>query len=295
MILYRDRAAAVLYEVLMTLDKQYKFLLPLNICPIVPDTFLKAGVKFKFIDINLNSLCMDENLAIEAIKNDNLIGGVLFVNTFGLDIDTESFYKTIKYINRDIFIIDDQCLSVPDFNCEVDNSYASLRLFSSGYSKYVDLGYGGFGFLKNSQFTNVMNDNSNDSEFIKYRENIENKIPLMTQHKLKINLIYRQGIPNEFHLGEAFEKWRFSILTDNKEALLEKIFMEKGLFASSHFAPIDNKYTDKPIQISNAKEISSRIINLFNDYRFSEEKAHKTVKVIRNFLKTSEPSINSNN
>ena len=94
MILFRDRATTVLFEVLSTLDKNSKFLLPLNICPIVPETFLKADIKFDFIDINLNTLCMDEVLALEAIKNDSSISGILFVKTFGIDL--ESFRHQIE-------------------------------------------------------------------------------------------------------------------------------------------------------------------------------------------------------
>ena len=147
MILFRDRASTVLYDVLMTLNKSIKFLLPLNICPIVPDTFIKAKIEFEFVDIDIDTLCMDEGLALEAIKNDSSIGGILFVKTFGIEIDSEVFYKKIKQINRDIFIIDDQCLSMQNFDFDIDSSFASLTLFSTGYSKYVDIGYGGFGFL----------------------------------------------------------------------------------------------------------------------------------------------------
>ena len=160
MILFRDRAATVMYEVLETLDKSKKFLLPLNICPIVPDTFLKANIKFKFIDININTLCMDEDLALEAIRSDSSIGGVLLVKTFGIKVDSEVFYQKIKDINPEIFIIDDQCPSVQNFDFDIDNSFASLTLFSSGYSKYVDIGYGGFGFLKDEEFKDRFKDDS---------------------------------------------------------------------------------------------------------------------------------------
>ena len=166
MILFRDRAAIVLYQVLMTLSKSKKFLLPLNICPIVPDTFLRANIKFEFIDINIDTLCMDENLALEAIKNNSSIGGVLFVKTFGIEIDSEVFYQKVKHTNPDIFIIDDQCLSVQDFGFDIDNSLASLTLFSSGYSKYVDIGHGGFGFLKDDGFKRVFQDDSKSENFL---------------------------------------------------------------------------------------------------------------------------------
>ena len=284
MILFRDRAATVLYDVLMTLDKSVKFLLPLNICPIVPDTLIKAKIEFEFVDIDINTLCMDEGLALEAIKNDNSIGGILFVKTFGIEIDSEVFYKKIKQINRDIFIVDDQCLSMQNFDFDIDNSFASLALFSTGYSKYVDIGYGGFGFLKDSYFKGFFQDNGNSKSFLSYQADVKEKIPLMQKHKAKLNTIYQEGVPSNLHLGKAFDNWRFSILIDNKNDLLKAIFQEKGLFASSHYSPIDYKYTDTPVQNSNANKISSKIVNFFNDFRFTEEKATKIVKIINNFV-----------
>jgi len=285
MILFRDRAATVMYEVLETLDKSKKFLLPLNICPIVPDTFLKANIKFKFIDININTLCMDEDLALEAIRSDSSIGGVLFVKTFGIKVDSEVFYQKIKDINPEIFIIDDQCPSVQNFDFDIDNSFASLTLFSSGYSKYVDIGYGGFGFLKDEEFKDRFKDDSKNREFLNYQIIVKEKIPLMREQKSKLNKIYRKNIPHNMHLGEEFENWRFSILVDDKDELLERIFQEEGLFASSHYAPIDDKYTDNPIQNSNSHKVANRIVNLFNDFRFTEEKAIKVVKIINNFYR----------
>ena len=284
MILFRNRASIVLHDVLLTLDKKTKFLLPLNICPVVPETFKKVGIKFEFIDIDIKTLCMDEELALEAIRNNKSIGGILFVKTYGIDLNTEEFYKKLKFINQNLFIINDLCLSPPDFDFDIDNSFASLTLFSSGYSKYVDIGYGGFGFLKDNEFKKRLQDNKNSKLFLDYQIKIKEKIPLIRRHKSKLNSIYQKGIPLNIHLGEAFENWRFSILIDNKNDLLDAIFQEKGLFASSHYMPIDNKYTDNPKQNSIANKISSKIINLFNDHRFTEEKAEKTVKIINNFI-----------
>ena len=49
MIIFEDRAATVLYKTLKSLKNKNKFLLPLNICPIVPDTFIKANINFEFV------------------------------------------------------------------------------------------------------------------------------------------------------------------------------------------------------------------------------------------------------
>tara|TARA_B110000003_G_scaffold275815_1_gene319597 strand:+ start:352 stop:1224 length:873 start_codon:yes stop_codon:yes gene_type:complete len=281
MILFRDRAATVLFEILSTLDENSKFLLPLNICPIVPETFIKANIKFDFIDINLSTLCMDEALALAALKDDSSINGVLFVKTFGIDLESEAFFQEVKDINQNIFIIDDKCLSIQDFNFH--DSLASLTLFSSGYSKYVDMGYGGFGLLRGSELNQIFKDNSEDRDFLDYRISVDREISLMQKHKAELNSIYKKGIPSNLHLGRGFENWRFSILIDKKDDLLEKIFEEDDLFASSHYAPSIYQCADNSCINSNAYFISSRIVNLFNDFRFNAEKAKRVVRIINSF------------
>ena len=283
MILFEDRAATLLYKVLTHLPNR-KFLLPLNVCPIVPDTFLRAKVNFEFIDINLDTLCIDEELALSKMQSDATIDGILFVKTFGIEFDIQPFYKKIKALNKDIFIIDDMCPCIQEFHYDIENSYADMALFSSGYSKYIDIGCGGYAFLKDS-FTYPHFDNQSiQSEFSTYKHKILSLIPVMKEHKEQLNAIYRDNLPVNIHLGEKFNTWRFSILVDNKEKILEEICKVEGLFASSHFPQIDYNYTKNPMQNSNAKKIHNRIINLFNDFRFNKEKAYQVVDIINHNL-----------
>ena len=284
MIIFEDRAATVLYQVLSTLNKAKKFLLPLNVCPIVPDTFIKVNIDFDFIDINLETLCMDENLIINKLQNDKNIGGILFVKTFGIKLNTNSLYKKIKSINSQIFIIDDLCPCVQDFSYDIENSYADMALFSSGYAKYVDIGYGGFGYLKDEKFRSFFTDRSKDNVFLEYQSKIQKNIELMHRHKAELNSIYRSNLSRDIQLGEKFNNWRFSLLVDDKETILQRIFETKGLFASSHYPQVDYNYRSRPIKNSNTKKIHDKIINLFNDFRFTKEQAFKTVEVINNSL-----------
>ena len=280
MILFEDRAATILYKVLSKIQDKKKFLLPLNICPIVPDTFVKANMPFKFIDISLDTLCMDEKEVLHTIKNDVSIGGILFVKTFGIEIKSNNLYKKIKSINKDIFIIDDMCPCIQDFEYDIENSYADMALFSSGYSKYVDIGYGGFAFLKDEKFKNIFEDKSNNRGFLEYKDKIKEKIPVIKNHKESLNNIYNTNLPSKILLGEKFNNWRFSILVDNKHEILDSIFKLDGLFASSHYPQVDYKYTLTPQKNSNTNIIHNKIINLFNDFRFTKEKAYKTIEII---------------
>ncbi len=288
MIIFEDRAATVLYQVLCKLNKVGKFLLPLNVCPIVPDTFIRANIDFDFIDISLDTLCMDEDLILNALHNDKSIDGVLFVKTFGTNLNSDSLYQKIKSINKDIFIIDDCCPCKQDFSYDIENSYADMALFSSGYSKYVDIGYGGFGYLKDDKFKDFFIDRSKDSVFLDYKAEIKKNIQLMQKHKAELNNIYRSKLPRDRQLGEKFNNWRFSLLVDDKETILKKIFATEGLFASSHYPQVDYNYTKNPIKNSNTKKIHDKIINLFNDFRFTKEQAFKTVEIINSCLDYSD-------
>lgn len=284
MIIFEDRAATVLYKTLKSLKNKNKFLLPLNICPIVPDTFIKANINFEFVDINLKTLCMDENIVLEKIKKDKNIDGILFVKTFGININTEDFFKNIKSINNNIFIINDMCPSIQQFDINIEETVADMVLFSSGYSKYVDIGYGGYGFLKGHSFSNIFEDKTKDTHFLEYKNKILTQIPIMQKHKSELNSIYINNLPKDIFLGEEFNNWRFSILVDNKEKILDDIFKIEGLFASSHYPQVDYNYSSNPIKNSNAQKIHNRIINLFNDFKFNKEKAHKVADIINNNL-----------
>lgn len=52
MIKIEQRASVVLYRFLVANCKDFHFLLPANVCPVVPLTFLKAKVDFSFVDID---------------------------------------------------------------------------------------------------------------------------------------------------------------------------------------------------------------------------------------------------
>ena len=59
MIVFETRASAILYNLLLSLEDPRPFLLPANVCPIVPLTFRKAGRPFCFVDIGGPDLSLD--------------------------------------------------------------------------------------------------------------------------------------------------------------------------------------------------------------------------------------------
>ena len=86
-MIVEHRASIILFNVLSGLkDKHKPFLLPANVCPIVPLTYLKAGVSFELIDIAPDSLCLNEQIALAKVSiNNHTYGGVHYVHTFGIE------------------------------------------------------------------------------------------------------------------------------------------------------------------------------------------------------------------
>jgi dTDP-4-amino-4,6-dideoxygalactose transaminase len=100
-----------------------------------------------------------------------------------------------------------------------------------------------------------------------------------------LNNLFKEGIDKKYHLGERYNNWRFSILVNNKDEILKKIFEANELFASSHYPQIDFSYVQNPLQNTNTNQIHSQIINLFNDFRYDETKAQQTIDIINRYIK----------
>lgn len=70
-----QRASAILYNYLSGNHFDKPFLLPANVCPVVPLSFMKAGVGFEFIDI-------DESHAMSTEKCLTAYTGFSILNRF---------------------------------------------------------------------------------------------------------------------------------------------------------------------------------------------------------------------
>ena len=308
-----NRASNILYLFLKNLNKKnISFIIPGNICPIVPAIFIKAKVKFEFIDIDLKTFEINLEILKDKI-NSKKNYGILWLSGYGRCKNNNHIFKFIKEVNPDNVIIDDRCLSIPKIISK--NKFVDLILYSTGYSKFVDLGYGGYAYskipirtinanydisnlndllknfnysiLKNKKIdnkiikTNWINLENNINEY-NYFKQIRDILPKIKKHKKKINNIYFKNLPNDILIKEEYNNWRFNIMVKNKQKLLNKIF-SNNLFASSHYYP-SNELFDS-INLPNVKVVYESIINLFNDFRFNEDKAYMISNIINNHHK----------
>ena len=84
-------------------------------------------------------------------------------------------------------------------------------------------------------------------------------------------------IPCELHMGEDYNNWRFNIYTKNRDDILEKLF-KNNLFASKHYIPLSRIFSGFSTPVWDS--LYPQILNLFNDFRYTEQQARKTASIV---------------
>jgi len=308
-IVQAPRASAILHNLLKSQENSIPWLLPANICPIVPITFFKTGMPFEFVDISAETLHMDLEQAEGRLERGEY-GGILYAHTYGDPSTPNEFFLRVKSNYPDVTLVDDRCLCIPDLE-PPQEIFADLTLYSTGYAKIVDLGYGGYAFMReglayhpeslpfnplvqeeieygykqaiqNSVPYNYIDSNwlQTDAElptWYDYHRKIENSLNSSLAHRALINEIYASHLPLEIQLPREYQTWRFNIRVKNKERVLKTIF-SSNVFASSHYASLAGIMA--PGNCPQAESLAGEIINLFNDYHFDPQMAELTCVVI---------------
>ena len=308
-IVQAPRASAILYNLLKSQDHSRVWLLPANICPIVPITFFKAGVPIEFVDISAETLHMDLEQAEGRLERD-AYGGILYAHTYGEPSTPFEFFQHVKSRYPDLMLVDDRCLCLPDLKPNPE-TIADVALYSTGYAKMVELNFGGYAFLKDSmpyrlahlpfsskahaeiergykqaiqnrrpyiyEDSDWLQTDANLPAWYDYLQQIEAGLKASLQRRAALNEIYENHLPVEIQLPREYQSWRFNIRVKHKDRALDAIFAA-GLFASSHYASLAGIMA--PGQCTQAEALADEIINLFNDHHFDPQKAKRACAVI---------------
>jgi len=316
-IIQAPRASAILYNLLAFRADIRPWLLPANICPIVPLTFFKAGVPFELVDISAGALHIDLEQAEGRLKRGGY-GGLLYVHTYAepsTPVSTPvAFFKSIKSRHPDVLLVDDRCLCVPDLDPGLEFA-ADVALYSTGYAKIVDLGLGGYAFLKDeisyrpSHLPFVERDHEQVETAYKralqerawfvyqegdwlqtdadlpswsaYRRRIEQGLKESLAQRAALNAVYADLLPVEVQLPPAYQTWRFNVRMQDKDRVLAAIFAA-GLFASSHYASLAGVMASG--HCPTAESLAGEVINLFNGHHFDLQKVRQACAVILEHL-----------
>ncbi len=305
------RASSILYDLLAEPARPRGFLLPANICPIVPLTFFKAGVPVEFVDIAADTLQMDLGQAVHKLGQDPAAyGGVLYAHTYGDAYSPDDLFHEIKNRFPQILLIDDRCLCMPDLDPPA-SSPADVILYSTGYAKIVDIGMGGYAYLQDGvtcrhrslpyeraalraaedKYKACIASGTEfvyeDSDWLQtdgslpaweaYRRKLMKVLPASLEHRQSINAVYNSHIPAEVQLPARFQLWRYNLRLKQQKRVLDALFAV-GLFASAHYAALDGIMGAGSGR--NARELAGQVINLVNDRHYTIEMAEKTAKIV---------------
>lgn len=308
-IIQAPRASAILYNLLKSQDNSLPWLMPANICPIVPITFFKGGIPVEFVDISAETLHMDLEQAEERLKCENY-GGILYAHTYGEPSTPDDLFRHVKSNYPELLLVDDRCLCVPDLEPNSEMS-ADVALYSTGYAKVVELNSGGYAFLRDSTLyqpqhlpfdpkaheeiesgykqviqnrkpyvyeeSDWLQTDANLPTWYDYRHQIEEALIKSLGHREALNAIYANRLPVEIQLPQEYQSWRFNLRVKDKERVLKSIF-SADLFASSHYASLAGVMA--PGHCPQAEILAGEIINLFNDHYFDAQKAEVVCAVI---------------
>ena len=308
-IIQAPRASAILYNLLVDQNNRQPWLLPANICPIVPITFFKARFPVEFVDISVETLHMDLEQVEVRLKR-GAYGGILYAHTYGEPSTPDAFFQQVKSQYPELILVDDRCLCIPDLESP-KNICADVTLYSTGYAKVVELHFGGYAFIKDETpyrpqhlpfdpkahedikigykraIQNREPYSYKDSDWLQtdadlpawydYRQQIEDGLKASLLHRAKLNEVYSNRLPAEIQLPGAYQSWRFNIRVKNKEHVLKAIF-SAGLFTSSHYASLAGIMAQG--QCPQAENLANEIINLFNDHYFNAQQAEAICALI---------------
>ena len=270
-LLTANRATKLLYNFLKVNNISGNVLLPANICPDVVKTLHYAGMTTTFIDLQVETLCINQEAVLAAAKDASML---LFVHTYGIEHDFYAFFEQVREQNPNIIIVDDKCLCLPDL--EVKDSAADLVLYSTGEKKMVNLGGGAIGYLADKwEYDEVEVEESDllsNELWLLDPKQLYMKMDTIIAHKEKLNTIYRAMLPETIQLPDAFQHWRFNILVQNKQEILAALAAE-GLVADSLYPALDASCLV-------ANNLHAYVINLYNDKLFTLEQAERACEII---------------
>ena len=194
---------------------------------------------------------------------------IIWVWPYGLKPDANKL-KLIKN-SGDCLILQDKCLARPDLPFEyIMNENSDAELYSTGYSKYCDLLFGGWLQDKHTINNNISNIVSKEDYFT----SIEKRRLYVDTHKVLVNSELDKITKNIKISDWNPKSWRYCLEVKNP-LLYSKFINENDAFSSCHYS--SSKYLSK----YNGKESikhKKHVINLFNDLRANNKYIDKIKK-----------------
>lgn len=233
--------------------------------------------KTHIIDIGKDrNLSIDElEIMLQKCKNTERTL-VISVWAYGLEPDIKSLHDLkMKY---GFILLEDRCLARPNLMKEMEylNELTDAYLFSTGYSKYCDLHYGGW-LIDTRKGATISNDSGMDWDL--YLLSVEERRKMVDEHKKTMNIRLRKTF-KEISINEWIaDTWRISCEIENPQ-LLMKIIKSNGVFCSNHYSHKMYKYQ---IRMPKTYFHMRHVINIFNDLRVGEDYCSSILESIEEY------------
>ncbi len=318
-VIVETRASTILYKLALARPKSDGiYLVPANACPVVPLSIMKACRDVEFIDIDKQTLVMDQATIIARLndKTKPSVAGVIFIRTYGAIDGYTTNFSEIRHISKDTIIIDDRCASVPELDDgNFRASMAHVHLYSTGYGKYVDLGKGGYAYMEPS-----VEYESNSLVDVYYAQGNEKRLrdecdACWKQHRLLEVSKFNDWL-DTVSVKNSWDEYR-----DQIAVMLEKVVLHKeksgliyrsiipetlfigeeynhwrhqvrvnrkddllkkifadGNFASGHYNVTARLFTKNKFAVS--EQLYAEVINLFNDFYVNEKQVEAVARVV---------------
>lgn len=119
-----------------------------------------VGAKYRYIDINIDTYCIDESLIEDELSNNDNIEAIMAVNCFGNVCNINEIKKIAR--NYDVKIIYD---SAPALGSEINNkkigNFGDIEVFSLHATKILPIGEGGFLSVKDKEIARKLREMKN--------------------------------------------------------------------------------------------------------------------------------------
>lgn len=302
-----SRASAILYNVLKSNGVSGNVVIPANICESVPAVYILAGLNVVFCDISYPTWQPDCHKILKLLRENNI--SVLHYNrTYGAVLDEDdAFLSRVRRLYPELLIVDDRCLDFPEYGAY--DQPVDVALFSTGPTKCINIGWGGIGLLAERlkyfedqerpfsrenleafrthikychEYKQPIGYKMIHSKWLDFQyepdhffDKIEQEKNLVIKHKESINKIYS---PLPGSLPKAYCNWRYQLLLENAQECFDELF-RNGLYCSRHYMSLGNGYF-ADVHTPVADYLAEHILNLFNDFCYTEEQARNTADIL---------------
>lgn len=139
--IFTGRGSTALWAILSSLDKPgARIIVPVNVCEIIVPVILKAGMVPVYCDVDERTGLSTLGHIVRAHTGNE--SALLAVHNFGMPLEINAICDWAK--SENIFVIEDVCNALgASFQNRELGQWADAAIFSFGYVKIVECGFGG--------------------------------------------------------------------------------------------------------------------------------------------------------